>query len=84
MALTAVDFEKVTNATARRMGGAKRYPSCLIDGDGFRKGLNPSYELFVRCSVEATPKGRRNRRSSGLTGFRLYSIGTIPLVWIEA
>src|SRR5713226_5947541 len=29
---------------ARRMGGAKRYPSIAIcEGDGFREGLNPSY-----------------------------------------
>src|SRR6202034_1028105 len=31
---------------ARRMGGAKRYPSTTVDdADGFRKVLNPSYEL---------------------------------------
>jgi hypothetical protein len=29
-----------------RMGGAKRYPSTTVDDpDGFRKVLNPSYEL---------------------------------------
>ena len=30
--------------SARRMGGAKRYPSIAVDeDDGFREGLNPSY-----------------------------------------
>src|SRR5665213_1521665 len=32
--------------TARRMGGAKRYPSiAACAGDGFREELNPSYGL---------------------------------------
>src|SRR6266403_346925 len=31
-------------APARRMGGAKRYPSVAVgEDDGFREGLNPSY-----------------------------------------
>src|SRR5712671_5921850 len=30
--------------SARRMGGAKRYPSVAVgEDDGFREGLNPSY-----------------------------------------
>src|ERR1700730_1455725 len=34
----------MTMSTARRMGGAKRYPSIAIgEYDGFREGLNPSY-----------------------------------------
>jgi hypothetical protein len=32
---------------ARRMGGAKRYPSTAVcEDDGFREGLNPSYLLI--------------------------------------
>ena len=31
------------------MGGAKRYPSIVVsDADGFRKALDPSYELRTR------------------------------------
>jgi hypothetical protein len=34
--------------SARRMGGAQRYPSIAVrEVDGFREGLNPSYELLV-------------------------------------
>ena len=34
------------------MGGAKRYPSVLNQGDGFRKRLNPSYALELKRAIE--------------------------------
>jgi hypothetical protein len=35
--------------SARRMGGAQRYPSIAVrEVDGFREGLNPSYALSAR------------------------------------
>jgi hypothetical protein len=42
----------------------KRYPSvavCEDEGDGFREGLNPSYELPSPC------KGRKTLRYSALS-----------------
>ena len=52
----------LTELTARRMGGAKRYPSIAVHGvDGFRKGLNPSYVLME-------PKGARVKLPSDLAG----------------
>jgi hypothetical protein len=38
--------------SARRMGGAKRYPSiAACEGDGFREALNPSYALVPAIHV---------------------------------
>ncbi|MGB8399086.1 hypothetical protein [Bradyrhizobium sp.] len=37
-------FVSILQDLARRMGGAKRYPS-MYGGEGFRNGLNPSYLL---------------------------------------
>ena len=42
---------------ARRMGGAKRYPSVAVgEDDGFREGLNPSYRTTqTRLRVQRAP-----------------------------
>jgi hypothetical protein len=52
----------------REMGGAKRYPSIAICGDdGFREGLNPSYELKRNIVVDEAPLWgwRQSRRRQG-------------------
>src|SRR5712672_1706307 len=43
--------------SARRMGGAKRYPSVAVgEDDGFREGLNPSYRTTqTRLRVRRAP-----------------------------
>jgi len=51
---TAHGRSEVGNGLARRMGGAKRYPSIASYGDdGFRR-LNPSYVLNVYWSFAAS------------------------------
>jgi hypothetical protein len=61
-----------SSAEAQMSEGASNIHHVLDNGDGFREGLNPSYDLLVRAQESIVPQ------SSLRSGFRVRSLHSRP------